>query len=335
MGRLGSRVTDDRVLAIDPGDLNRAGSDKSEFIGRVRDGDKGDIVNGYPLMSVVARNTLTGESLPLLTRLVSPQRNAYRSENSDIKSVMETVGRYIEGNPLWVIDRGGDRLTLWNTWIKDDYRILVRAANQRFWLWRDTLKTAQQIAKVLPLKHTGQLKRHGSTRVRFGVTTVFLRACEDTPLTLIVVRHGKQEPLVLVTTEKARGRRQGEKLIQHYMDRWACEEGYRFTKQGFDLEKVQSRKFTTLQNLVALASLAWGLLAYYQHDSKHLVKMGKRQKKKAPKVFPFYSILLGWQALFKQAKMVFYTWWRRPKPAEDPPITDLFAEYSGFAPNET
>ena len=71
----------------------------------------------------------------------------------------------------------------------------MRAANQRYWLWRDQLKTAQQIANVLPLKHTGQLKRHGSTRVRFGLTKVFLREHEDTPLTLIVVRHGKQEPL--------------------------------------------------------------------------------------------------------------------------------------------
>ncbi len=29
----------------------------------------------------------------------------------------------------------------------------------------------------------------------------------------------------------------------------------RFTKQGFDLEGVQARRFTTLQNPVALASL--------------------------------------------------------------------------------
>ena len=330
--RLGSRITDEMIVAIDPGDLNRDGSPKSECIGQVRDGDKGDIINGYPLMHVVARDISTGESLPLLTRLLSSNRNAYRSENCDIKSAMDTVKRHLSCAPLWVIDRGGDRLTLWNTWIEDGNRVLVRAANQRFWLWRDQQKTAQQIANVLPLKHTGQLKRHGSARVRFGLTKVFLREYEDTPLTLIVVRHGKQEPLVLVTTEQARGRRQGEKLIQHYMDRWACEEGYRFTKQGFDLEKVQSRKFTTLQNLVALASLAWGLLAYYQHDSKHLVKMSKRQKKKAPKVFPFYTILLGWQALFKQAKTVFYTWWRKSKPDKGPPMADLFEDYDGLLP---
>ena len=61
---LGSQVTDDMIVAIDPGDLNRDGSSKSEYIGRARDGDKGDIVNGYPLMHVVARDLSTSESLP-------------------------------------------------------------------------------------------------------------------------------------------------------------------------------------------------------------------------------------------------------------------------------
>ena len=53
-------------------------------------------------------------------------------------------------------------------------------------------------------------------------------------------------------------------MIHAYVGRWACEEGFRFTKQGCAMEQVQARKFTTLQNLVALATLVWGMLAYYQ-----------------------------------------------------------------------
>ena len=208
--------------------------------------------------------------------------------------------------------------------------MLVRAANQRYWLWRDQQKTAQQIANALPLKHRGKLTRNGDKTVRFGLTRVYLKEHPDKVLTLIVVRYGKQEPMVLVTTELARGRRQGERLIQSYLDRWACEEGYRFSKQGFDLEKVQARKFTALQNLVALASLAWGLMAYYQNNAQQLINVGRRQKEKKPLQFPFYSILRGWQRLFQQAKTVFYTWWRKPKPDKDPPIDDLFEDYSSL-----
>ena len=92
-----------------------------------------------------------------------------------------------------------------------------------------------------------------------------------------------------------RGRRQGERLIHSYLDRWACEEGYRFSKQGFALEGVQARRFTTLQNLVALASLAWALLAAYQEDSGPLMEKAQHQKSKRPRTSsPFYSLLAGW-----------------------------------------
>ncbi len=116
-------------------------------------------------------------------------------------------------------------------------------------------------------------------------------------LSMVVVRHGKQQPMVLVSTERIRGRLQGERLIQSYMGRWACEEGYRFSKQGFGLEKVQARKLTTLQNLVALATLAWGLLACHQNQGQKLIYKAKRQKSHKPLVFPFYTLLSDWQAL--------------------------------------
>lgn len=54
---------------------------------------------------------------------------------------------------------------------------------------------------------------------------------------------------MLVTTRPSRGGRQGEQMIQAYLDRWVCEEGYGFTKQGFALG-AQARHFITPQNLV-------------------------------------------------------------------------------------
>ena len=324
LNKLAPEVTDAMIVAIDPGDLNRDGALKSEYLGKVRDGSTGDIVNGYPLISVVARDVKTGRSLPLLTRLLSSRRHAFKSENTDILNAMETVQQHLSSRPLWVIDRGGDRGVLWDTWLKDDCQILVRAANKRYWRWRGGLHTAQQIAKNMPLKHEGKLTRQGKDRVRFGITRVQLREHPDKPLSMVVVRHGKQQPLVLVTTREVRGRRQGEQLMQAYMDRWACEEGYRFSKQGFGLEKVQSRKLTSLQNLVALATLAWGLLAYYQHQGQRLLQRAKRQKPKQTLQFPFYSLLQGWQQLFAQARTLFYDWFRAPARGSDPPIRDLF-----------
>ena len=331
--RIAPLVTEDMILAIDPGDLNRDGARKSELRGRVRDGDKGDIVGGYPLLSVVARDVKRGKTLPLITRLISPNREGYRSENRDILSVMEDVQRHLEAKPLWVIDRGGDRGHLWKAWIEDGWDVLVRAANQRFWLWRDTQKTAQQIARDLPLKHHGSLRRGQKKEVSFGITRVALREYPDKPLWMVVVRHGKREPLVLVTTRPVRGRHQGRRLIHSYLDRWACEEGYRFSKQGFDLEGVQARRFTTLQNLVALASLAWALLAAYQEEGDRLLDKARRQKPGKSPIFPFYSLLAGWQRLFSAARVMFHPWLRRrrhPGASAPPPQPDLFADAPGL-----
>ena len=107
--QLGPKVGSGMILAIDPGDLNRDGAPKSEHRGWVRDGDRGEQVGGYPLMSVVARDVERGVSLPLITRLLSSNRPAHRSENTDILAVMEEVRRHVPHDALWVIDRGGDR----------------------------------------------------------------------------------------------------------------------------------------------------------------------------------------------------------------------------------
>ena len=327
LNKIVPQLTDDMVVGIDPGDLNRNGSTKSENICKIRDGDKGTIVNGYPLITVVARCLKTQLTLPLLTRLLSSTTASYKSENNDIMQSMTRVRAYFKDkiNPLWVIDRGGDRSKLWDFWIENDFRICVRAANLRYWTYSKGFGTAQQIAKRLPLKHYGKLKKSSKNTVKFGITKVCLKEHPNKVLYMVVVRHGKQQPLVLVTTDKVRGRLQGEKLIQSYMSRWACEEGFRFCKQGFDLEGVQARKLNVLQNLVALSTFAWAILASHQQDGGLLIDKARRQKPKHKLTFPYYTLLSGLQALFVDAKMIFYDWWRKPKTDIQPIMGDLFA----------
>ena len=331
LAHMAPQVSDEMVVAIDPGDLNRDGAASSEHRSWVRDGDRGEIVGGYPLISVVARDPSGRRTLPLLTRVQTPERAGYRSENTELLGVMAKVRRALSAQPLWVIDRGGDRGRLWERWLAEDWPVCVRAMNQRHWLWRDQKRTAQQIARQLPMRHHARMRHSHVKSVRFGITTVRLPGHEASPLSLVVVRHGYREPLVLVSTRRVRGRRQGERLIQAYLDRWACEEGYRFTKQGFELEGVPARRFPVLQNLVALASLAWALLAAYAPDAEPLVARAKRQKPRRRPHFPFYTLLAGFQRLFAGARAIFYDWWRRPRPSP-PPIDDLFAREGGLMP---
>lgn len=50
---------------------------------------------------------------------------------------------------------------------------------------------------------------------------------------------------------------------------------------------------TTLQNLVALASLAWGLLAAYRGRAPELIQHARRQKRSTRLLFPFYNLQGG------------------------------------------
>jgi len=316
------QMTDETIIALDPGDLNRNGSRHSEECCRIRDGSTGDIVNGYALMSAVARDMVTGRTLPLLLRLSGSRNRTYGSENLEMLSVMSDVRQQLGDSHLWVIDRGGDRKVLWQHWLAHSYRVAVRVSRQRHWLWRGQRLSAQEIAKCVGVKHTGSLRRRGNKQVRFGITTVRLPDMPEHPLSMVIVRHGKKEPMVIVTTDTIRGKRQGLRVIHAYMDRWAVEEGYRFSKQGFDLEGVMARKIHTLKNLVAMAMLAWSFLAAKENDSSKLQLAGKPDKPKKKKIFPFYAMVKGWQALFCNASAAIYNCLRKRQPPTLPPVAE-------------
>ena len=60
-----SKVTDDMVIAIDPGDIIKKYAKKMEFLGRVRDGSEHEIGNGYHLCKVVAADIESKKVIPL------------------------------------------------------------------------------------------------------------------------------------------------------------------------------------------------------------------------------------------------------------------------------
>ena len=83
---------------------------------------------------------------------------------------------------------------------------------------------------------------------------------------------------------------------------------------------------------MALATLAWGLLAVHQVTQTHLLEKARRLKPKRALQFPFYSLLKGWQQLFATAQQIFYPWWRQPTEPEaaPPPVADLFSKQAGL-----
>ena len=77
------------------------------------------------------------------------------------------------------------------------------------------------------------------------------------------------------------------------------------------------------QNLVALASPAWGFLAAHEDEAGHLAVRARRLKPRTRPNFPFYTLIKGWQRLFAAARVVFHPWLRGKRP-KDPPQLSLF-----------
>jgi len=60
-----SEITEDMVVAVDPGDLRKKYAKKMEFLGKVRNGSENEIGEGYPLCKAVATDIESHKVIPI------------------------------------------------------------------------------------------------------------------------------------------------------------------------------------------------------------------------------------------------------------------------------
>ena len=59
------KITDNMAIAIDPGDIRKRYAKKMDFLGKVYDGSKNEIANGYPLSKAVVSDIESKKVIPL------------------------------------------------------------------------------------------------------------------------------------------------------------------------------------------------------------------------------------------------------------------------------
>jgi len=104
-----SKVTDDMVIAIDPGDIRKKYAKKMEFLGKVYDGSEKEIGEGYPLCKVVASDIEFKKVIPLYCEAYSHFADDVKSEHAQILKAIDLVFKHTQGRGIHAIDRGGDR----------------------------------------------------------------------------------------------------------------------------------------------------------------------------------------------------------------------------------
>jgi ethanolamine utilization protein EutA (predicted chaperonin) len=101
-----SKITDDMVIAIDPGDIRKKYAKKMEFLEKVYDGSEKEIGNGYPLCKAVASDIESKKVIPLYCEAYSHSAYDVKSENEQILKMIDVIFSHIKDKGIHAIDRG-------------------------------------------------------------------------------------------------------------------------------------------------------------------------------------------------------------------------------------
>ena len=270
--RLGDdKITDDMVIAIDPGDIMKPYAKAMEHLCGIWDGSEGEAAQGYHLCQVTAANLEHNKIVPLYCEAFSSKEKGYESSTEKITTIISTVIKAIGKHGTWAIDRGGDcneiidhfadnelgfvtRLKL-NRWLithnKNGGEVFVQAADI---LKHMTLNMKARITKIDDGKETLINIKFGMKKVALQDDRDKLKDHPDKWYYVVVIEGFGQQPMVLLTNKKANTEDTNAvyKILEIYLTRWKCDECYRYIKQSYNLEDVRVRSYASIRNLTVL-----------------------------------------------------------------------------------
>ena len=324
-------VRKDTLVIVDPSDIQKSYARKMDYLAKVWDGSKGDVGEnlGYSGCMAVACESGARRMMPLGFRLWSAEAPGFKSENTEVEAVIDAIAAKAERRGIYVYDRGGDRIGLFEHFVKEDLRFIVRLVGHRNLVWRKKTMLAEKLAGKCRMLHATKVtfRSHGHERIvpiQFGVLEVTLPDKPETALRLVVVRGFGQAPMLLLTN--LRGTKSFKSLWQvvgGYLTRWRVEEAIRYVKQAYRLEGLRVLTYERLKNMAALVlcashfAAAWmGMGERLKILVSHVTELSQRIHK-VPEFF-YYAIADGIRRLFTR----FGKGWRRakekpPDPAED------------------
>lgn len=275
--RLGaSKVTDDMVIAIDPGDIRKRYARKMELLGKIYDGSEHEVAEGYHLCKVVAADIETTRVIPLYCKAYSYEAEDVKSENSELLKAIETVRRHIGDKAIHAIDRGGDRGVIYKHYLRRNkpQRFVIRL-KERDLIHKGKRKHCLDMAMTMPTPHEsilivyddGKEKRRA---VRYSAVAVKLPDY-DKALYLVVVKGFGIKPMMLLTSCAVNIRKKESiwKIVEYYLARWKCDESYRYIKQCYNLEDIRVRSYISIRNTVVLVlAVSYFAAVYLGHNIK-------------------------------------------------------------------
>jgi hypothetical protein len=253
------KVTDEMVIAIDPGDIRKKYARSMEFLGRVRDGSEKQIGNGYPLCKAVATDIESKNVIPLYCEAYSFLSQDVKSENTQLLKMMDILFKYLEERGIHAIDRGGDRGHLYKKYLGEEKprRFVIRLV-KRDLIHKGRRRNCCDLAKVSPTPYETVLivyedGKEKKRTVQYNAITVKLPDFSHN-LYLVVVKGFGLEPMMLLTScaVQINQKESAWRIVEYYLARWRCDESYRYIKQCYNLEDIRVRSYISIRNIVVL-----------------------------------------------------------------------------------
>ncbi len=130
--RIGTRhITEDMVIAIDPGDVCKPYAKAMEHLCNIYDGDKKLPSVGYHLCQVTAANLEHNKIVPLHCELYSTAEGQVKNNTEKIKEIITKVKSSIGKLGTWAIDREGDNQEIIKHFLDNNLTFVTRLKASR------------------------------------------------------------------------------------------------------------------------------------------------------------------------------------------------------------
>jgi hypothetical protein len=285
------RVKANTLLILDLSDIKKKYAEKMEYLAKVHDGSEGgEIVDGYWTNQVIASEIDSNEITPLYHSLYSQGSPDFISENVEIITAMDKVGKAVHNKGIWIIDRGADRDELYENLLHNKRNFIIRLVGSRDLLYQHKLIRSLWLSYScrFPYKRTIVKFKDGKEiqyNISFGSIPVHLPD-HNTPLSLVVIRGFSDKPMMLLTTLQINdSEKQAWFVVNAYLKRWGIEETIRFVKQTYDIENVRVLKYGRLQNIMALLLAVFYFIAVILDQNQKLTILAGHILRSAKRVF--------------------------------------------------
>jgi hypothetical protein len=305
------RVREDTLLVIDPTDIRKPYAQAMPHLATVRDGSTGQLVSGSWACVALACEPENRRVLPLLQELWSAEAPDFVSENAQLLGMIDTLANATARRGIYVLDRGGDRMKLYEPLLARGLRFLIRLKGDRHLMVRGRHRRADDVARGAMMRYAETVVREqagGEKKVHleYGFRRVRLPGRWDVELTLVVVKGFGAEPLLLLTNVEVKAtRRSVWRIVRGYLTRWLVEETIRFLKQSYRLEDIRVLHYERLRNLAALVMAAAYFAAVWLGESLKLAVLASRVCRVAKRFFGvpefhYYALVDGIQVLLSR-----------------------------------